>query len=137
MRLRDQVTCQAREDAVRIQAFLSAFAVILGARDRGGGWGTSPVFQNLALPVHPHGHGLDTGPPTRVLAHVMCHVSCAQACLTLCCDPMYCSLPASSVNGIFQARILEWASISFSRGSSQPTNRTQVSCVADRRCFTV
>ena len=35
------------------------------------------------------------------------------------CDPMDCSLPGSSVQGIFQARILEWVAISFSRGSSQ------------------
>ena len=37
--------------------------------------------------------------------------------LTLC-DPMDCSLPGSSVQGISQARILEWVAISFSRGSS-------------------
>ena len=43
----------------------------------------------------------------------------AQSCLTLC-DPMECSLPGSSVHGIFQARVLEWVAISFSRGSSQP-----------------
>ena len=35
------------------------------------------------------------------------------------CDPMDCSLPGSAAHGIFQARILEWAAISFSRGSSQ------------------
>ena len=35
-------------------------------------------------------------------------------------------LPSSSVHGILQARILEWVAISFSRGSSQPRNRTQV-----------
>ena len=43
----------------------------------------------------------------------------AQSCLTLC-DPMDCSLPGSSVHGIFQAIVLEWIVISFSRGSSQP-----------------
>ena len=43
----------------------------------------------------------------------------AQSCPTLC-DPMCCSLPGSSVCGIFQARVLEWVAISFSRGSSQP-----------------
>ena len=59
----------------------------------------------------------------------------AQSCLTLC-DPMDCSLPISSVHGIFQARILEWVAISFSRGSSQPRDRTWVSCIAGRR-FTV
>ena len=54
-----------------------------------------------------------------------------QSCPTLC-DPMYCSPPGSSVYGIFQARILEWVAISFSRGSSQPRNWTQVSCIAGR-----
>ena len=53
----------------------------------------------------------------------------AQSCLTLC-DPVVCSLPGSSVHGIFQARILEWVAISFSRGSSRPKNRTWVSCIA-------
>ena len=43
----------------------------------------------------------------------------AQLCLTLC-DPMDCNPPGSSVHGIFQARVLEWIAISFSRGSSQP-----------------
>ena len=43
----------------------------------------------------------------------------AQSCPTLC-DPVDCSLPGSSVHGILQARILEWVTISFSRGSSQP-----------------
>ena len=41
----------------------------------------------------------------------------AQSCPTLC-DPMGCSLPGSSVHGIFQATVLEWVAISFSRGSS-------------------
>ena len=58
-----------------------------------------------------------------------------QSCLTLC-DPMDCSLPGSSVHGIFQARVLEWAAISFSRGSSQPRDQTRVSSIADRR-FTI
>ena len=42
---------------------------------------------------------------------------------------MDCSLPGSSVLGIFLARILEWVAISFSRGSSWPRDRTHVSCV--------
>ena len=49
-------------------------------------------------------------------------------------DPMDCSLPCSSVRGILQARILEWMAISFSRSSSQPSDRTQVSCIVGR-CF--
>ena len=43
----------------------------------------------------------------------------ALLCLTLC-DPVDCSLPGSSFHGILQARILEWVTISFSRGSFQP-----------------
>ena len=58
-----------------------------------------------------------------------------QSCPTLC-DPMDGNLPGSVVHGIFQARILEWAAISFSRRSFQPRDRTQVSCIADSR-FTV
>ena len=48
------------------------------------------------------------------------------------CDPMDWILPSSSVHGILQARILEWVATAFSRGSSQPRNWTQVSCIADR-----
>ena len=53
----------------------------------------------------------------------------AQSCLTLC-DPLDCSLPVSSVHGILQARTLEWVAVPFSRGSSQPRDRTQISRVA-------
>ena len=52
------------------------------------------------------------------------------------CDPMDCSLQGFSVHGIFQAKVLEWVAISFSKGSSWPRDRTQVSCIAGR-CFTV
>ena len=41
--------------------------------------------------------------------------------------PQGCSLPGSSVHGIFQARVLEWVAISFSRRSSWPRDRTRVS----------
>ena len=44
------------------------------------------------------------------------------------CDPMGCSLPGSSVLGIYQARILEWVAISCFRRSSWPRDRTRVSC---------
>ena len=57
----------------------------------------------------------------------------AQSCPTLC-NPMDCSPPGSSVHGILQARVLEWVAISFSRGSSRPRDRTQVSHIAGR-CF--
>ena len=48
------------------------------------------------------------------------------------CDTMGCRPPASSVHGILQTRVLEWVAISFSRGSSQPRDGTQVSCIAGR-----
>ena len=57
----------------------------------------------------------------------------AQSCLTLC-DPRDCSLPGFSVHGIFQARILEWVTISFSRKSSRPRDRARVSHIGGR-CF--
>ena len=43
-------------------------------------------------------------------------------------DPIHCSPPGSSAHGIFQAGILEWVAISFSRGSSQPRDQTYNSC---------
>ena len=48
------------------------------------------------------------------------------------CNPMDCSLPGSSIHGIFQARILEWVAISFSRRSSLPRDWTQVSLIVGR-----
>ena len=51
----------------------------------------------------------------------------AQSCLTLR-DPMDCSLPGSSIHGIFQARVLEWVAISFS---------TTICCFLDVCCFLI
>ena len=51
-----------------------------------------------------------------------------ESCLTLC-NPLDCSLPGFSVHGIFQERILEWAAISSSRGSSRPRDQTHVSWI--------
>ena len=52
-----------------------------------------------------------------------------QSCPTLW-DSMDCSPPGSSVHGIFQARILEWVAMPSSRGSFQPRDQTQISCIA-------
>ena len=51
------------------------------------------------------------------VAFIVC--MCAHLHLTLC-NSMDCSLPGSSANEVFQARISEWVAISYSRGSSQP-----------------
>ena len=64
--------------------------------------------------------------------HICCLV--AELCLTLC-DPLDCSPPGSSGHGILQAGILEWFTIPFSRGSSQPKDLTHISyisCTAGR-----
>ena len=53
------------------------------------------------------------------------------SCLTLC-DPVDSSSPGSSVHGIFHARILEWVTTSFPRGSSRPRDGTHVSCFGRR-----
>ena len=67
---------------------------------------------------------------TKLAGRNVC-VSVAQSCLTLC-KAMDYSLPDSSVHGISQARTLEWVAIPFSRGSSWPRNRAQISCMAGR-----
>ena len=61
----------------------------------------------------------------------------AQSCLTLC-NPVGCSPSASSVHGIFQARIMEWVAFSYSRGSSEPRDWTLssgISCVSCSSCI--
>ena len=60
-----------------------------------------------------------------VPSDVKVQVLVAQSCPTLC-DPMDCSPPGPSVQGIFQARRLEWVAFHFSRGSSQPRDQTRV-----------
>ena len=77
----------------------------------------------------------------RALSRVLCAIqqvlisslfyTCAkllQLCWTLC-DPMGCSPPGSSIHGLLQAKILilEWVTISFTRGSFWPRDRTHVS----------
>ena len=54
------------------------------------------------------------------------HLKVAQSCPILC-NPM-----DYTAQGILQARLLEWIAFPFSRGSSQPRDRTQVSCIAGR-----
>ena len=72
------------------------------------------------------GSRMEGGWSVRRMCCVLCLV--AQLCVTLC-NPMDCSLPGCSVHGILQA-IPEWVAISSSRGSSQPRDQTQVSCIA-------
>ena len=71
----------------------------------------SPQIQPGCLP------GLCSGESILIEAFLTRHKLVAQSCPTLF-DPMNYSPPGSSVHGIFQARLLEWVAISFSRGSS-------------------
>ena len=60
----------------------------------------------------------------------------SRSVMSTLCNPMDCSPPSSSVHGIFQARILKWVAIPFSRGSSPSSDRIQGSCTVGR-FFTV
>ena len=67
---------------------------------------------------------------TRRYKGVCCSVlCCTQSCPTLC-DPMECSPPGFSDHRFFQARILEWLDVSYSRGSFPLRSRTCVTCVS-------
>ena len=91
-------------------------------------------FPVYPLPSNMHSHPGYQHPPLEWYIHyiLVCGVcSVAQSCPTLC-NPVDCSQPGSSVHGSFPLRILEWVTISFSRGSSRPRDRTCVSCLADR-----
>ena len=79
----------------------------------------------VSLPVSPTEHQMN-------MCCMKVKVLIAQTCPTLC-NPVDCRPPGFSVYGISQARILEWVSISFSRGSSRPRDRTWVSRIAGRR----
>ena len=66
-------------------------------------------------------------PILNVLTCLPVPVKSLQSCLTLC-DPMDCSPPGSSIQGILQARILDWVVMHSSRGSSPSRDWTQVCC---------
>ena len=63
---------------------------------------------------------------SRCVCVCVCVCSVTRSCPILC-NPVDWSPPGSSVYGIFQARVLEWVAISFSRGSSRPRDQTWVS----------
>ena len=88
----------------------------------------SEVWWRSLLPGHPN-------LPTQRLRESESESEVTQACPTLC-HPLDCSLPGSSVHGIFQAILLGWIAISFSSGSSWPGDWTRVSCIVDRHYTT-
>ena len=80
----------------------------------------TPSCPTLCDPMDYTVHGL------KALKPIANEVKVAQLCATVC-NPM-----GYTVHGIMQARILEWVAFPFSRGSSQPRDRTQVSRIASR-----
>ena len=79
----------------------------------------------LELRYDSHQRQMETFAPL----HASVNVWYAQSCPTLR-DPLDCSPPGFSVHGIFQARILDWVALSYSRGSFWPRDQTCVSCVS-------
>ena len=114
-----------------LNSFLQCFLILFWINlPKGDQWPTMYCYHYLVLhSVVASANQSHNSPWTKSESEV------AQLCPTLC-DPMDCSLPGSSVHRIFQARVLEWVAISFSRGSSRPRDQTQVSHVAGRR-FTI
>ena len=110
--------------------YLAAFQLFeLTQATQHKGWKTD--WEGLKIASHPR---QETSKITdRTAEAVPNSVLVAQSRPTLC-NPVDCSPPSSSVHGILQARVLEWVAISFSRGSSRPRDRTQVSRIAGR-CF--
>ena len=91
-----------------------------------------PCIPWLLPPPNP---AMDPGAPHVALHGVRCLLLLGESEVVLC-DPMDYRLPGSSVHGVFQARVLEWVAISFSRGFSGLRDWTQFSWIAGR-CFTV
>ena len=87
-------------------------------------WGIKVVYGR----IHWEKHFLND--ISSVLVKFRLKYMCVLSYVWLSCGPMDCSPPGSSVQGILQARILEWVAISSSRGSLGPRDRTQVLCVS-------
>ena len=116
--LREDFCFQVRDEESKARSMRDSYKVIeLGGTHTESFTQDSPGPRLMDLPHH------------HPLHDKMSEV--AQSCLTLY-HPMDCSLPGSSIHGIFQARVLEWVAISFFRGSSRFRDRIQVSHIAGR-----
>ena len=96
------------------------------------------ILEWVAMPCS---RGSSRSEERRVSCHVHLHHHMpgvrARSCPTLR-DPMDCSPPGSSVHGISRARILEWVTISYSRGCSQSRDQTHIfyiSCIVRQIFF--
>ena len=110
------------------------------------GFSKQEFWSGLPFPLlgNPPGSGIEPASPAPAGGFFTAEPPlCAQSCPTLG-DPMGCSLPGSSVPGIFQARMLEWVAISYSmghQGSPQIVWGTFnsfffLSCLWDLSCLT-
>ena len=81
------------------------------------------IYEHTYIHTHTHTH-------THIYIYICCCLG-ANSCIPSC-DPMDYSPPGSSVHGISQERRLEWAVISFSRGSSWLKDPTNFSCTTGR-----
>ena len=99
------------------------------SQPKGGTW----LFFRL---LHWQASSLPLAPPGEPLTTLETSVHSTVCLVTLSCltlyDPTDWSSPGSSSMGFLQARILQWVAISSSRGSSQPRDQTQASCIPGR-----
>ena len=103
--------------------------------------GIKPLFPTLPMSLALQANSLPLSHQGSLYIHTYIH-TCILLCVCVCvlvtqswlaiCDPMDRSLPGSSVHEILQARILEWVTIPFSRGSSWPRDKTWFSSNEDR-----
>ena len=84
---------------------------------------------SLGFSRHKHWSGLPFPSPMR-------ESEVTQSCPTLC-DPMDCSLPGSSVHGIFQARVLQWVAIAFSTKVLLAWSFFSIEALSVRKCFAI
>ena len=98
------------------------------------GWTIRNLFYNINKNCLPSGHN---GRAFKSNLVVWCkRKKVSPSCLYSLQPHEHCRPPGSSIHGIFQARVLEWVSISYSRESSQSRDRTWVSQIVGRR-FTI
>jgi len=105
---------------------LGTTGIKTGPRDKGH---RHPIWSGVVRDGPLRGGNLEWRQALRIsgIFQAVCTFSVIQSCPTLS-NPMDYSPLGFSVHGIFQARILEWVAISFSRGSSRPQDIIQFSC---------
>ena len=103
----------------------------MGSQRVGHDWATSLIhiyISEIRIHLTTDVSGFSSFSPLELHFKMVHFITCLVAKLYLTHhDPMDCSPPGSSVREISQARVLKWVAISFSRGSSWPSDQTSVS----------